>query len=109
MTNSILIALEKSVQCRYSKRRTGPSLILQLQMQMETGHLLSSGSYEAVGIDFIAFCRKPTHECIYTPTSHIHGTQIHTTYICHLQSHNSSAKEEVTLAAARKTSTTNEN
>lgn len=43
---------------------TGLPLIVQLQMHMDTRHLLSFGFYGANGIDFKAFWRKPAYECL---------------------------------------------
>ena len=90
-------------------------LIVQLQMHMGIGHLLSSGFYGAIGIDFRAFCRKPAQECMCTTHAFGHACTyscVHT-YTSHTYAHThsqiSSTKEEITLAAHGKIPTTNTN
>lgn len=83
-------------------------------MYTKTGHLLFSGSSEAMGIDLIPFCKQPTHECTYAHAHmyrcmHTEIPHICVTHRCPYISHSWFAKAEVTLAAATKTSTTNEN
>lgn len=64
---------------------TGLPLIVQLQMHMDTRHLLSFGFYGANGIDFKAFCRKPMSACANT---HAFGyTRMYSCVHTHTQIH----------------------
>ena len=92
---------------------TGLPLIVQLQMHMDTRHLLSFGFYGANGIDFKAFWRKPAYECLCKHTCiwiHMYVLMCaHTYTTTHTHLHSSSTKEEITLVAHSKIPTTNKN
>lgn len=92
---------------------TGLPLIVQLQMHMDTRHLLSFGFYGANGIDFKAFCRKLAYECLCKHTCIWIHTYVlmctHTYTNTHTHLHRSSTKEEITLVAHSKIPTTNKN
>lgn len=65
----------------------GLSLIVQLQMHIETGNLLSSGFTRAMGIAFIAFFKKPVHECMHKHM-HLGMPMLHMcAHTCHIYVH----------------------